>query len=133
MQRATVDGGHVEFVLHGSGDPMLFIHGAGIADAFLPLMNQPPLAGIQQIHYRRRGYGQSTPVGGPPESFMARAAADAAQLLANQSGIPQRKLALVNGSSTYAHVDPLSAYPQNDFVDGLLPFLKQTKKVKNAK
>ena len=58
---------------------------------------------------------------------------DAAQLLANQSGIPQRKLALVNGSATYAHVDPLSAYPQNDFVDGLLPFLKQTKKVKNAK
>jgi len=83
MQRATVDDGHVEFVLHGSGDPMLFIHGAGIADAFLPLMNQPALAGIQQIHYRRRGYGQSTAVGGPPESFMARAAADAAQLLAH--------------------------------------------------
>jgi pimeloyl-ACP methyl ester carboxylesterase len=41
------------------------------------------LAGIQQIHYRRRGYGQSTAVGGPPESFMARAAADAAQLLAH--------------------------------------------------
>jgi pimeloyl-ACP methyl ester carboxylesterase len=55
---------------------------------------------------------------------------DAAQLLANQSGIPERKLALVNGSATYAHVDPLSAYPQNDFVDKLLPFLKQTKKVK---
>lgn len=83
MQRATVDGGHVEFALHGSGDPMLFIHGAGIADAFLPLMNQPALAGIQQIHYRRRGYGHSTAVGGPPESFMARAAADAAQLLAH--------------------------------------------------
>ena len=82
LQRAPVDGGHLEYVLHGSGDPMLFIHGAGIADAFLPLMNQPPLAGIQQIHYRRRGYGQSTAAGGPPENFMARAAADAAQLLA---------------------------------------------------
>ena len=58
---------------------------------------------------------------------------DAAQLLADQSGIPQRKLTLVNGSATYAHVDPLSAYPQNDFVDRLLPFLKKTKKVKNAK
>jgi pimeloyl-ACP methyl ester carboxylesterase len=58
---------------------------------------------------------------------------DAAQLLADQSGIPQRKLVLVNGSATYAHVDPLSAYPQNDFVDTLLPFLKQTKKVKQPK
>ena len=46
MQRAPVDGGRLEYVLHGSGDPMLFIHGAGIADAFLPLVNQPPLAGI---------------------------------------------------------------------------------------
>jgi pimeloyl-ACP methyl ester carboxylesterase len=83
MQRAPVDGGHVEYVLHGSGDPMLFIHGAGIADAFLPLVNLPALGGIQQIHYRRRGYGQSTATGGPPESFMARAATDAAQLLAH--------------------------------------------------
>jgi pimeloyl-ACP methyl ester carboxylesterase len=58
---------------------------------------------------------------------------DAAQLLADQSGIPRRELTLVNRSGTYAHVDPLSAYPQNDFVDHLLPFLKQTKKVKNAK
>ena len=62
---------------------MLFIHGAGIADAFLPLVNAPPLTGIQQIHYRRRGYGQSTAATGPPETFMARAAADAAQLLAH--------------------------------------------------
>ena len=83
MDRAPVDGGHVEYLLHGSGDPMLFIHGAGIADAFVPLMNRPPLAGLQQIHYRRRGYGQSTAAGGLPESFMARAAADAAQLLAH--------------------------------------------------
>ena len=58
---------------------------------------------------------------------------DAAQLLADQSGIPQRKLTLVNRSATYAHVDPLSAYPQNDFVDTLLPFLKHTKKLKKAK
>jgi hypothetical protein len=55
---------------------------------------------------------------------------DAAQLLAGQSGIPQRRLTLVNGSATYAHVDPLSASPQNDFVSSLLPFLKKTKKVK---
>ena len=87
MQRAPVDGGHVEYALHGSGDPMLFIHGAGIADAFLPLVDLPPLAGVQQIHYRRRGYGHSTAAGGP-ENFMARAAADAAQLLAHLRADP---------------------------------------------
>ena len=51
---------------------------------------------------------------------------DAAQLLATQSQIPQRKLTLVDASATYAHVDPLSAYPDNDFVDHLQPFLKKT-------
>ena len=56
---------------------------------------------------------------------------DAAQLLAGQSGIPQRRLTLVNGSATYAHVDPLSAHPENDLVRNLLPFLKHTKKVKD--
>jgi pimeloyl-ACP methyl ester carboxylesterase len=55
---------------------------------------------------------------------------DAARLLASQSGIPQKELTLVDDSATYAHVDPLSAYPKNDFVDHLLPFLKQTKHVK---
>jgi len=83
MQRAPVHDGQLEYAVHGSGDPMLFIHGAGIADSFLPLVSLPTLAGVQQIHYRRRGYGQSTAAGGPPESFMARAAADAAQLLAH--------------------------------------------------
>jgi len=42
-------------------------------------------------------------------------------------------LTLVNRSATYAHVDPLTAYPQNDFVEHLLPFLKDTKKVKKEK
>jgi pimeloyl-ACP methyl ester carboxylesterase len=55
---------------------------------------------------------------------------DAARLLASQSGIPDRKLTLVDGSATYAHVDPLAAYPDNDFVSHLLPFLKKIHKVK---
>jgi pimeloyl-ACP methyl ester carboxylesterase len=52
---------------------------------------------------------------------------DAAQLLADQSGISTKKLTLVNDSATYAHIDPLAAYPQNDFVSHLVPFLKKTK------
>jgi pimeloyl-ACP methyl ester carboxylesterase len=55
---------------------------------------------------------------------------DAGRLLAAQSGIRQQRVTLVNASAAYAHIDPLSAYPENDFVDNLLPFLKHTKKVK---
>ena len=29
MQRAPVGGGYLEYAIHGTGDPMLFIHGAG--------------------------------------------------------------------------------------------------------
>jgi pimeloyl-ACP methyl ester carboxylesterase len=48
---------------------------------------------------------------------------DATKALAKQSGIPRRQLTLVNRASTYAHNDPNSAFPKNDFVKNLLPFL----------
>ena len=48
---------------------------------------------------------------------------DAAKELAAQSKIPAGNLTLVNRESTYAHNDPNSAYPKNDFFDQLLPFL----------
>jgi pimeloyl-ACP methyl ester carboxylesterase len=50
---------------------------------------------------------------------------DATKALATQSGIPRRQLTLVNRASTYAHNDPNSAFPKNDFVKNLLPFLKR--------
>ena len=50
---------------------------------------------------------------------------DAATLLADQSNIPQQNLTLIDHHETYAHNDPNSASPQNDFVDGLVPFLAQ--------
>jgi len=48
---------------------------------------------------------------------------DAAKALAGQSGIPRRNLVLVDRHTTYAHNDPNSASPKNDFVKNLLPFL----------
>ena len=33
-------------------------------------------------------------------------------------------LTLINRHDTYAHNDPNGAYPQNDFIDGLIPFLQ---------
>jgi len=50
---------------------------------------------------------------------------DAATLLASQSNIPEQNVTLIDRHQTYAHNDPNSASPQNDFVDGLVPFLAQ--------
>jgi hypothetical protein len=50
---------------------------------------------------------------------------DAARLLAQQSGIPRRRLTLVNRARTYSHNDPNSAAPRNAFVDRLVPFLRR--------
>jgi pimeloyl-ACP methyl ester carboxylesterase len=50
---------------------------------------------------------------------------DAARVLAAQSGISERRLTLVDRASTYAHNDPNSAHPENDFLDKLLPFLRR--------
>src|SRR5581483_656520 len=48
---------------------------------------------------------------------------DAATILAQQSDIPERNLILIDRHETYAHNDPNSAYPRNDFLDGLVRFL----------
>jgi pimeloyl-ACP methyl ester carboxylesterase len=50
---------------------------------------------------------------------------DAARILADQSGIPKRRLLLIDRSSTYSHNDPNSASPKNAFVKNLIPFLRQ--------
>lgn len=48
---------------------------------------------------------------------------DAAKILAEQSGIPSGQLTLVDRHDTYAHNDPSSASPKNDFLQNLTPFL----------
>ncbi len=53
---------------------------------------------------------------------------DAATTLATQSGIPAKHLTLVDRHETYAHNDPNSAYPQNDFLDELIPFLTKVRR-----
>jgi len=49
----------------------------------------------------------------------------AATILAQQSGIPKRRLVLVDRHTTYSHNDPSSASPKNAFVAHLIPFLKK--------
>jgi hypothetical protein len=49
---------------------------------------------------------------------------DAARVLASQSGIPRRRLTLVDRHTTYSHNDPNSAFRRNVFVAKLVPFLR---------
>jgi pimeloyl-ACP methyl ester carboxylesterase len=60
MEQANLDRIRLEFQVRGAGEPVVFIHGAFIADAFLPLFPEPSLASYQLITYRRRGYGSSS-------------------------------------------------------------------------
>ncbi len=81
MERAPVSDGEIEFNVQGEGEPLLLIHGGHVADAFVPLMDQAELEDYKLIQYRRRGYAGSASAEGPPEDYVAQAAADAADLL----------------------------------------------------
>lgn len=65
MQRARVDGAEIAFEVTGTGEPVLLIHGALIADAYAPLCAEPALRGYRLVRYHRRGYADSSPVRPP--------------------------------------------------------------------
>lgn len=80
MESAVIDGITLEYEVRGTGDPVVFIHGAFIADSFRPLFTEPGLAGrYRLIAYHRRGYGLSTRTPGPTN--IARQAADCLGLM----------------------------------------------------
>ncbi len=43
----------------GTGEPVVFIHGALTANTFETLVTEPPLASYRRVTYHRRGYGDS--------------------------------------------------------------------------
>ena len=47
-----------------------------------------------------------------------------AEELAEQSGIPKANLTLIDEEEAYSHNDPNAAYPENEFFNKLIPFLK---------
>jgi pimeloyl-ACP methyl ester carboxylesterase len=53
-----------------------------------------------------------------------RASLIAAEILAEQSGIPKENLTLIEAEETYAHNDPAGAYPNNVFFEALVPYLR---------
>ena len=81
MKRTTVTGIELAYEVAGSGEPVLLVHGAHIADALAPLVREPALEGFQLIRYHRRGYGESSRPADLSATTMADQAADAAGLL----------------------------------------------------
>jgi pimeloyl-ACP methyl ester carboxylesterase len=74
VEHAKVTGVDLEYEVVGSGEPMLLIHGAHIADALQPLVAEPALERFQRIRYHRRGVGGSTrPVDTEPTSVPEQA------------------------------------------------------------
>ena len=74
MEHAKVNGVELEYEVVGSGEAVLLIHGAHIADALQPLVAEPALERFQRIRYHRRGVGGSTrPVDTEPTSVPEQA------------------------------------------------------------
>jgi pimeloyl-ACP methyl ester carboxylesterase len=79
VKQAEVEGITLEYDLSGSGEPVVFIHGAFIADPFKLLKTEPRLATYRLITYSRRGYAGSSH---PARSLsLAEHAADCRALL----------------------------------------------------
>ncbi len=80
MERIAVGDAELEFEDQGSGEPVIFIHGAGPADSFLPVAIEPAVRDRHRvIRYHRRGSAGSSPVAGPVA--VTRQAADCRALL----------------------------------------------------
>jgi pimeloyl-ACP methyl ester carboxylesterase len=104
-QRLTIDGGAVA---------------AGNANPAQSVLNVKAVHG-DDLRRRMRIYAFGAALGG--DRVLA-----AAQILAQQSGIPASHLTLVDRQSTYSHNDPSSASPDNAFVDNLIPYLAKVAK-----
>jgi len=81
LERAPVNGGYLTYQQNGEGEAVFTIHGALVADAFLPIMDQPALDGYRVIRYQRSGHAHSASLDISPADFLDRAVADALALL----------------------------------------------------
>jgi pimeloyl-ACP methyl ester carboxylesterase len=80
FERARIGGAELEYEAGGAGEPVLFIHGAIVGDAFGTMLSQPSLTGRYRLfNYHRRGFEGSSRATAP---FSIEAqAADALALL----------------------------------------------------
>jgi pimeloyl-ACP methyl ester carboxylesterase len=96
MQRADIDGITLEYEEGGTGEPVVFIHGALMAGTFQHMMDQPGLKDFRLIRYSRRGYAGST---GDPAVPMSRQAADCVALLRKLKAEPAHLVGHSSGGS----------------------------------
>lgn len=79
MESVLLDGAEIECEVRGTGEPVLLVHGSHLADAFLPLLEEPALGdGYKLVRYHRRGFAGT---GAPEQVSIAEQAADARRLL----------------------------------------------------
>jgi pimeloyl-ACP methyl ester carboxylesterase len=90
MQRAKIDQIDLEYDVRGTGEPVLLIHGAHLAEALRPLMTEPALDDFRMIRYHRRGFAGSSRPPGPP---LTEDPADDAVGLLNHLGIDRAHVA----------------------------------------
>jgi pimeloyl-ACP methyl ester carboxylesterase len=82
MERVDVNGVTLEYAVAGAGEAVVCIHGAFIADTFLPLLTEPSLASrYRLITYHRRGYAGSSR--DPDPTSLGQQAVDCRALLAH--------------------------------------------------
>lgn len=63
VDTVTVRDGDLAITVQGSGDPLLLVHGALIADSFGPMLAEGDFASSHRvISFHRRGFGASSPV-----------------------------------------------------------------------
>jgi pimeloyl-ACP methyl ester carboxylesterase len=79
LKRAKVNGGELEYEVVGKGEPVLMIHGTGVAATFYNVLTEPALQGYRMIRFHRRGFAGSSRT--PVPFTMKDHAADARGLL----------------------------------------------------
>jgi len=56
----TIEGSELEYEVHGTGEPVILIHGSVMADTYSLMLSEPALSRFKLVRYRRRGFGHST-------------------------------------------------------------------------
>jgi pimeloyl-ACP methyl ester carboxylesterase len=60
LDKLNLEDVELEYEVHGTGEPVVLIHGSVVADTYLPMLSEPALSRYKLLRYRRRGFGNST-------------------------------------------------------------------------